>query len=102
LVVGELGHDVRSWVAETTMPSGGDQDRWWRRVDGGRPEGPGAVTSGERGPGGQIFHIKTRGVKLNGIRIVGGEPTGRKEIVGDMRGYQNVIEIERSKENRGT
>jgi hypothetical protein len=45
---------------------------------------------------------KTRRVKLNGTRIVGGEPTDRKKIVGDMRGYENVIEIEWSRENRGT
>jgi hypothetical protein len=59
---GKFGHDVRSWMVETTMPSGGggggDQDRWWRRTGGRRPEhveGPGAVTAGERGPGGQIL-----------------------------------------------
>jgi hypothetical protein len=45
---------------------------------------------------------KTRRVKLNGTRIVDGEPTDRKEIVGDMRGYENVIEIEWSRENRGS
>jgi hypothetical protein len=39
------------------------------------------------------FTEKTRGFKLNGIRIASGEPTGRKEIVGDMAGYQNVVEI---------
>jgi hypothetical protein len=45
---------------------------------------------------------KIRGVKLNGTRIVGGEPTDRKEIVGDVWGYENVVEIERSREHRGT
>jgi hypothetical protein len=39
---------------------------------------------------------------LNGTRIVGGEPTDRKEIVSDVRGYENVVEVERSEENRGT
>jgi hypothetical protein len=73
------------------MPSGGggggDQNGWWRRAGGRRPErveGPGTVTAGERGPGGQILHRKTRGVNLNGTRIVGGELTDRKEIMGDM------------------
>jgi hypothetical protein len=45
---------------------------------------------------------KTSKVKLNGTRIVGGEPTDRKKIVSDVRGYENVIEVERSRENRGT
>jgi hypothetical protein len=56
-------------MAETTMPGGGDQDRGWRHADGGgleRVERPRAVTAGEKGPGGQILHRKTRGVKLNG------------------------------------
>jgi hypothetical protein len=26
----------------------------------------------------------------------------KKEIMGDMRGYENIVEIERSRENRGT
>jgi hypothetical protein len=84
------------------MPSdgggGGDQGRRWRRAGGGRPErveGLSAVTARERVPGGQILHRKTRGVKLNGTRIVGGEPTNRKEIIGDVWGYENVVEIER-------
>jgi hypothetical protein len=84
------------------MPSdgggGGDQGGRWRRVSGGRPErveGLSAVTARERVPGGQILHRKTRGVKLNGTRIVGGEPTNRKEIIGDVWGYENVVEIER-------
>jgi hypothetical protein len=84
------------------MPSdgggGGDQGERWRRVDGGRPErvdGLSAVTAREKVPGGQILHRKTRGVKLNGTRIVGGEPTNRKEIIGDVWGYENVVEIER-------
>jgi hypothetical protein len=104
-----LGHDVRSWVAETTMPGvgggGGDQDGRSRRAGGRRAErveGPGAVTSDEWGPGGQILHRKTRRVKLNGTGIVGSEPTNRKEIVSDVRGDKNVVEIERSGENRGT
>jgi hypothetical protein len=91
------------------MPSGGggggDQDGGWRHAGGRRPEcveGPDAVTSGEWGPGSQILHRKTGGVKLNGTRIVGGEPTDRKEIVSDVRGYENVVEVERSRENRGT
>ena len=57
---------------------------------------------GEWGPGGQILHRKTSTVKLNGTRIVGGEPTDRKEIVSDVRGYENVVEVEWSRENRGT
>jgi hypothetical protein len=45
---------------------------------------------------------KNRWVKLNGTRIVGGEPTDRNEIVSDVRGYENVVEVERSRDNRGT
>jgi hypothetical protein len=51
----KLDHNVKSWVAETTMPSGGggDPDGWWRRAGGGRPErveGSGAVChSGREG-----------------------------------------------------
>jgi hypothetical protein len=26
----------------------------------------------------------------------------RKDIVSDVRGYENVVEVERSRENRGT
>jgi hypothetical protein len=96
-------------MVETTMLSGegggGDQDGRRRRANGGRlerVEWPRAVTAGVRGPGGQIFHIKTRGVKLNGTRVVGGEPTNRKKIMSDMWGYENVVEIERPRENRGT
>ena len=84
---------------------GGDQGRRWRHAGGGgleRVERSRAVTAGEKGPGGQILHRKTRGVKLNGTRIVDGEPTNRKEIMGDVWGYENVVEIERPKENRGT
>ena len=91
------------------MPSGGggdgDQDGRWRHAGGGwleRVERSRAVTAGERGPGGQILHRKTGRVKLNGTRIVGGEPTDRKEIVSDVRGDKNVVEMERSGENRGT
>ena len=70
---GNLGHDVGSWMTETTMPSGGgdggDQNKRWRHAGGGgleRVEWPRAVTAGEKGPGGQILHRKTRGVKLKG------------------------------------
>jgi hypothetical protein len=94
-------------MAETTMSSGGggDQDRRWRRADGGRSlhvEGPRAITAGEGGPGGQILHRKNRGVKLNGTRVVDGEPTNIKKIVGDVRGYENFVEMKRPKENQGT
>ena len=65
-------------------------------------QGARAVTSGEMGPGGQILHRKTRGVKLNGIRVIDGEPTNRKKIMSDVRGYENAIEIERPRENRCT
>jgi hypothetical protein len=96
-------------MSETTMPSGGggggDQDRRQRRSGGGRPkrvEGLRAVIAGEWSPSDQILHRKTRGVKLNGTGVVGGEPTNRKKIMSDVRGYENVIEVERSRENRGT
>jgi hypothetical protein len=62
--------------------------------------GASAVTSGEWGPGGQILHRKTRRVKLNGTKNVGGEPTDRKKIMSDVRGNENVVEIERSRKNR--
>ena len=91
------------------MPSdgggGGDQDGRWRHAGGGgleRVERSRDVTAGERGPGGQILHRKTRGVKLNGTRVVSGETTNRKEIMSDVGGYENVVEVERSRENRGT
>jgi hypothetical protein len=93
-------------MAETTMPSsgggGGDQDRWGGRVSGGRPkrvEGPRIITAGEGGPGGQILHRETKRVKLNGTRIVGGEPMNVKKAVSNVRSYENVVEIERSGEN---
>jgi hypothetical protein len=41
------------------------------------------------------FTEKPEGVKLNGTRIVGGEPTNKNEIIGDVWGYENVVEIER-------
>jgi hypothetical protein len=90
------------------MPGGGgggeDQDGRWGRTGGRRAErveGLDAVISGEWDPGGQILHRKTRSVKLNGTGIVGSEPTNRKEIVSDVRGDKNVIEMEWSRENRG-
>ena len=67
-----------------------------------RVEWLGVVTSGERGPGGQILDRKTRRLKLNGTGIVGGEPTNRKEIVSDVRGNENIVDVERSGENRDT
>jgi hypothetical protein len=76
------------------------ETRRWRKA--GACRGASAVTSGERGPSRQILHRKIKKVKLNGTRIVGGEPTDRKEIMGDVRVYENIIEIERPKENRGT
>jgi hypothetical protein len=62
-------------------------------MDAGVCRGPRAVTSGERSPSGQILHRKTSGVKLNGTRVVDGEPTNIKKIMSDMRGYENVVEI---------
>jgi hypothetical protein len=62
-------------------------DRRWRHAGGGgleRVERPRAVTAGEKGPGGQILHRKTRGVKLNGTGVVSGESTDRKKIVSDV------------------
>jgi hypothetical protein len=96
-------------MSETTMPSGGgcggDQGKRRRCAGGGWPErveGPRAVTTGEGSPGGQILHRETRGVKLDGTGVVSGETTNRKEIISDVGGYENVVEIERSRENRGT
>jgi hypothetical protein len=96
-------------MAETTMPSagggGGGQDGRWRHDGGGgleRVERSRAVTAGERGPGGQILHSKTRGVKLNGTRVVSGESTDRKKIVSDVGSYENIVEVKRPRENRGT
>jgi hypothetical protein len=57
---------------------------------------------GERGPGGQILHRKTRGVKLNGTGVVSGETMDRKKIVSDVGSYENIIEVKRPRENRGT
>jgi hypothetical protein len=85
---------------------GGDQAGWGRRVGGGRPkyvERPRTIIAGGGGgPGGQILHRETKRVKLNGTRIVGGEPTDIKKVVSNVRSYENVVEIERSEENLGT
>jgi hypothetical protein len=96
-------------MAETSMPSGGggggDQDRRWRHTDSGgleRVERPRAVTAGEKGPGGQILHRKTRGVKLNGTGVVSGESTDIKKIVSDVGSYENIVEVKQPRENRGT
>ena len=96
-------------MSETTMPSGGggggDQGRRRRRAGGGgleRVEGPRAVTAGEGSPGGQILHRKTRGVKLDGTRVVGGEPTNKEKIMSNVRSYENVVEVEWPRENRDT
>jgi hypothetical protein len=45
------------------------------------------------GPGGQILHRETKRVKLNGTRIVDGEPTNRKKVVSNVRNYENIVEI---------
>jgi hypothetical protein len=84
-------------MAETTMPSGGGGGGGLERVECSR-----AVTAGERGPGGQILHRKTTGVKLNGTRVVSGESTDRKKIVSDVGSYENIVEVKRPRENRGT
>jgi hypothetical protein len=98
-------------MSETTMLSGGggggDQGKRWRRAGGEWPErveGPRAITAGEGSPGGQILHThsETRGVKLDGTRVVSGETTNKKEIMSDVGGYENVVEVERFRENRGT
>jgi hypothetical protein len=96
-------------MAETTMPSSGggdgDQDRWGGRAGGERPkrvEGPRAIIAGEGDSGGYILHRETKRVKLNGTRIVGGEPTNRKKVVSNVRSYENVGGIEWSEENRDT
>jgi hypothetical protein len=95
-------------MAETTMPCGGGgvETRTGGRHAGGggleRVERPRAVTVGEKGPGGQILHRKTRGVKLNGTRVVNGESTNRKKIVSDVGSYENIVEVKRPRENRGT
>jgi hypothetical protein len=90
-------------MAETTMPSGGggggEQHGCRRRASGERlerVEGPRAVAAGERGPSGQILHKKIKGVKINRTRVVGGKPSNKKKTMSDMRGYKNVVEIERS------
>jgi hypothetical protein len=48
------------------------------------------------------FTKKTKGVKLNGTRVIDDELMNKKKILSDMRGYKNVVEIEWPKENRGT
>jgi hypothetical protein len=45
---------------------------------------------------------KTRGVKLDGTRVVGGEPTNKEKIMSNVRSYENVVEVERPRENRDT
>jgi hypothetical protein len=46
--------------------------------------------------------IEKPSVKLNGTRIVSGEPTNIKKVVSNVRSYENVVEIEQSGENRDT
>jgi hypothetical protein len=76
------------------------ETHWWKRT--GACRGARRCHSGRVGSWWPNLSQKIRGVKLNGTRIVGGEPTDRKEIVGDVWGYENVVEIERSREHRGT
>jgi hypothetical protein len=77
-------------MVETTMPSGGggggDQDRrwthrWWKA--GACRVAP-RCHSEREGSWWPNPSQKTRGVKLNGTRIVGGEPTNREKIMGDV------------------
>jgi hypothetical protein len=68
----------------------------------GACRGASSCHSGQGSPGGQILHRERRGIKLNGTGVVGGETTNRKEIMSDVGGYENVVEVERSRENRGT
>jgi hypothetical protein len=41
-------------------------------------------------------------VKLNGTRVVGGEPTNRKKILNNVGSNKNVFEVERPRKNRVT
>jgi hypothetical protein len=86
------------------MPSdgggGGDKDGSWRHVGGGGPErveGPGAITADERDTS-----QKNRRGQTQWNKNCQCEPTDRKEIMGDVWGYENVVEIERPRENRCT
>jgi hypothetical protein len=58
-----------------------------------------AVTSGEKGPSSQILHKQTKRVKRNRKRVVGGEPMNRKKVLNDVRGNENVVEVERFRKN---
>lgn len=79
------------------MPSGSGGGGGWER-GGGCPkhlEGPRAITSNEKGTGGQILHRQTKWVKVNRARIIDGKPKNRKEVMNNLRSYKNVVDIER-------
>jgi hypothetical protein len=57
---------------------------------------------GEKGPGGQILRRQTKRDKFNRIGVVGGEPANIKKVLNDVRSNENVVEVERSWENRFT
>jgi hypothetical protein len=55
-----------------------------------RVEGPWAVTSSEKGPGGKILHRQTKRIKLHRTRVVSSELTNRKKILNDVGGDKDV------------
>jgi hypothetical protein len=59
-------------------------------------KGPGAVTSVQWTPGSQIFHRKTRSVKLHKTRIVSCKLTNRKKIVNHLRSNKDIREAKRT------
>jgi hypothetical protein len=65
---------------------GGD---WWKvkRVEGGR-----AIAPGDHAPGPKVLHRKTKRVKFNKARIIGGEFTSRNKIGDDFMRNKNVIQ----------
>ena len=82
----EASHGVMSWVAKATVPEfGGVVDgvgfRAWSLEH--RVEGSGAIAAKDHGPGRKSLHRKTKGIKLDGAKIVSSELTNRYEIFDD-------------------
>jgi hypothetical protein len=89
-VARKLGHDVKSRVAEATVPNGGggggsSKCRRWGYPGGGRGgqvkriEGAGAVTASDHNACGKVAYGETPGVELYRAVVVTSEAANREE-----------------------